>query len=143
MLESWQATKEESACIRDRESIKASVLQGKIVRVQGLAGEHHVGAHQYWEGGRFYTEWWIDTLQLPELDAGISNGGSTSFCQAVTKALLELTQASGMEFFAMGTEMIVDYAGQLNQAVQESHHVMCCGGRLGDSLEIVLCAGTE
>lgn len=131
VLESWQATKEKTTYIQKKEFIKASVVQGKIVRVQGTAGGHRVGAHQYLEGGLFYTEWWIDTLRLSELDAGIPNEGSSSFCQAVTKALLELSEVSGMEFFAMGTEMMVDYTGHLEQAVRESHHVMCWGDGMG------------
>lgn len=61
----------------------------------------------------------------PELDANISNEFCNSFCQLTKQNILGLCIVAEIKFFAMGTEMCVDYSERLDESIKKSHNVMC------------------
>ncbi|GBF71780.1 hypothetical protein LAWASA_4542 [Lawsonibacter asaccharolyticus] len=78
-----------------------------------------IGARQYFEYGVFCTELWIDTSRLPDLDTNMPNDFCNSFCQSVRRNMLGLDQTVEMKFFAMGTEMSIDFSEQLEECINE------------------------
>lgn len=97
----------------------------KVVSFDGKAGSYIIGARQYFENGVFSTELWFDTSYFPELDANISNEFCNSFCQLTKQNILGLCIVAEIKFFAMGTEMCVDYSERLDESIKKSHNVMC------------------
>lgn len=121
----WLPTKEDVFYTQDDKQIELFVLNSKIVYFNGKAGSHIIGARQYFENGVFCTELWFDTSYFPELDTNIPNEFCNSFCQSTKQNILELCVAAEIEFFAMGTEMNVDYSEQLDESIKKSHNVIC------------------
>ena len=97
----WLPTKEDVFYTQDDKQIELFVLNSKIVYFNGKAGSHIIGARQYFENGVFCTELWFDTSYFPECIV------------------------AEIKFFAMGTEMCVDYSEQLDESIKKSHNVMC------------------
>ena len=121
----WLPTKEDVFYTQDDKQIELFVLNSKIVYFNGKAGSHIIGARQYFENGVFCTELWFDTSYFPELDTNIPNEFCNSFCQSTKQNILELCIVAEIKFFAMGTEMCVDYSEQLDESIKKSHNVMC------------------
>ena len=121
----WLPTKEDVLYTQDDEQIERCVLNGKVVSFDGKAGSYIIGARQYFENGVFSTELWFDTSYFPELDANISNEFCNSFCQLTKQNILGLCIVAEIKFFAMGTEMCVDYSERLDESIKKSHNVMC------------------
>ena len=117
--------KEDVLYTQDDEQIERCVLNSKIVSFDGKAGFYIIGARQYFENGVFCTELWFDTSYFPELDTNKPNEFCNSFCQSTKQNILELCVAAEIEFFAMGTEMNVDYSEQLDESIKKSHNVIC------------------
>lgn len=123
--DSWQPLQEDVVYIQDDREIKSYLADGKIVHFHGAAGPYMIGARQYFENGVFCTELWIDTSYFPELDTNIPNEFCNSFCQSTKKNILELYITAEIKFFAMGTEMNIDYSEQLNESIKTGHNIMC------------------
>ena len=123
--DSWQPTKEIMVYLQDDKEMEACLSSGKILHFYGAAGPHMIGARQYFEHGVFCTELWIDTSRLPDLDTNMPNDFCNSFCRSVRRNMLGLDQTVEMKFFAMGTEMSIDFSEQLEECINESHGVMC------------------
>ena len=105
----WLPTKEDVFYTQDDKQIELFVLNSR----------------QYFENGVFCTELWFDTSYFPELDTNIPNEFCNSFCQSTKQNILELCIVAEIKFFAMGTEMCVDYSEQLDESIKKSHNVMC------------------
>ena len=123
--DSWQPTQEVMVYLQDDKEVEACLSSGKILHFYGAAGPHMIGARQYFEHGVFCTELWIDTSYFSELDTNIPNEFCNSFCQSTKENILELCIAAEIKFFAIGTEMCVDYSERLDESIKKSHNVMC------------------
>ena len=99
----WLPTKEDVLYTQDDEQIERCVLNGKVVSFDGKAGSYIIGARQYFENGEFCN----------------------SFCQLTKQNILGLCIVAEIKFFAMGTEMCVDYSERLDESIKKSHNVMC------------------
>lgn len=121
----WLPAKEDVFYTQDDKQIERCILNSKIVYFEGKAGSYIIGARQYFENGVFCTELWLDTSYFPELDANIPNEFCNSFCQSIKQNILELCIVAEIKFFAMGTEMCVDYSERLDESIGKSHGIMC------------------
>ena len=115
--DSWQPTKEIMVYLQDDKEMEACLSSGKILHFYGAAGPHMIGARQYFEHGVFCTELWIDTSRLPDLDTNMPNDFCNSFCRSVRRNMLGMDQTVEMKFFAMGTEMSIDFSEQLEECI--------------------------
>lgn len=118
----------------------ASIIQnGKIVQYHGNIHMHRIGMQQYINNTKYITELWINTEYLPDLDANMTNKKSTDFCYLLVNELLIVDQRNPLDFFAIGTEMMIDLSKPLHQMIEESHNVSLYGkrGNQDESLSIV------
>ena len=77
----------------------------------------------------FLLELWFDTSYFPELDANISNEFCNSFCQLTKQNILGLCIVAEIKFFAMGTEMCVDYSERLDESIKKVTMLCAIGVR--------------
>lgn len=82
------------------------------------------------------SELWIDTEHLPYLDTNNLNEFCCSFCQKAIERLRKIDQGRMIKFFAMGSEMLVNYSTSLEEMLKQSHNVLVYGRAENGSLLI-------
>ena len=107
------------------------------VQYSGLAGNHRIGLIQSYDNLIYTSELWIDTKHIPDLDASYGFSQLNKYiCHSISEAILSINQTTPITFFAMGTEILIEYTADIKEVIAKSHNVVVYGTRINGILTV-------
>lgn len=103
-----------------RQSIISILKEEKIIQYGGNIGNNKIGIQQYMEeDGRYISNLWFNTEGFQVFDSDIPNDS----IKRLYFSLEELSKPLNIVFFAIGCEMVVNYAHDCSRIKDQSHNI--------------------
>lgn len=137
VFDDWSFDVENMKYVQNDQNIQHILLDRKIVRYSGLVGNHRIGLIQSYDNLIYTSELWIDTKHIPDLDASYGFSQLNKYiCHSISEAILSINQTNPITFFAMGTEMLIEYTADIKEVIAKSHNVVVYGTRINGILTV-------
>lgn len=137
VFDDWSFDLENMKYFQNNQSIQHILLDRKIVQYSGLAGNHRIGLIQSYDNLIYTSELWIDTKHIPDLDASYGFSQLNKYiCHSISEAILSINQTTPITFFAMGTEILIEYTADIKEVIAKSHNVVVYGTRINGILTV-------